>query len=470
MLIWGIAVKLLYIWNDMKYITKCDKILLFSLMFLVTIGFSQWGDLSAIIQNSNLLLSTSYSGDFFKFYDIGLAEAIAHSNIGTAPNYNIIIYLTIAVWILPIKIFSFLLKIPFPINAGVYWTEILIFLMAILMGKIIQKIAKELGQNQDDSRTISYICLSSPIVLFGSLGFGQCDIIGLNILLIAILFYIKEKYTIFCFIASLAICFKGFSFLLFLPMIALIEKRILHIVKYVIFGISLPILTKIIFLGTDGYQSIQDIMSGIYNFKTKIWKAQIPGGINNWSPFLLLMILICVWAYSTKITEQNKNRLWVYTGCLAFSVFAIFLPWHPQWLILLVPFLTLTYLFIENRKLLLLLDCLTGFGYVLLTCLVFPNNVDDSMLKNGILTKFITWKNTDVNIGDYWKSTEFPTEIVATLFFAGIVGSLMIIYKSLYKNSDEVTSITVSGIDRGLVYLRMFIIVAYVIFSIIIHI
>jgi hypothetical protein len=65
--------------------------------------------------------------------------------------------------------------------------------------------------------------------------------------------------------------------------------------------------------------------------------------------------------------------------------------WHPQWLLMIVPFFALTYLYIKDAWKLYLIDLAGMLAFIYITVNQWENNVDVAMLGHGMLRSLFTY-------------------------------------------------------------------------------
>ena len=110
---------------------------------------------------------------------------------------------------------------------------------------------------------------------------------------------------------SFAITFKMFALFVFIPLVLLFEKRVLHIIKHFVIGISLYFLTGLMFINSKGYK---DALSFSGDIKDRLFMNGISTQMGTISFFTCVMILLCVFAYVKKCdddTEFNTYALYI---------------------------------------------------------------------------------------------------------------------------------------------------------------
>lgn len=111
----------------------------------------------------------------------------------------------------------------------------------------VRKIHEFITGDREASRTAVYAFLFSGILLMAAYYVGQYDIIGVVFAVYGVYYYLKGDYKKFYLFFALAITCKYFALLLFICLVLLYEKRILYIVRNMVFGCWLVVAEKLLF-------------------------------------------------------------------------------------------------------------------------------------------------------------------------------------------------------------------------------
>ena len=359
-------------------------------------------------------------GKFMEFYDFTQSTAV----------YCITVYILFAIWSLPIMVIYKVIgiemwavldfmSIPYPV---LMWYKLLPTLFYFAIAFLLYKIVMEIKHDANIAKWISFLFISSPIAIFSQFIFGQYDSLGLFLAVWAFYMFIKKKYYSFSILCSLAITFKLFAIFLFIPLILLIEKRVFHIIKYGLISISGYLITTAMFLGSQGYRNAISFSGDI---APRLFEVGIATTMGTISLFTVAIMLICIWAYVKNIT--NNDEFFNYSIYISFAVFGTlfaFILWHPQWVIFLIPFMTLAFMLNNNYNSSLILHSAMAVGYLGIVPMAFPGNVDACMLQFGILPK-IFGNRAIGNITDLIQRTGAETNICYS-FFAGAILVLLV--------------------------------------------
>lgn len=257
---------------------------------------------------------------------------------------------------------------------------------------------------------------------------------------------------------AVACCFKLMPIFIVIPLLLLAEKRVIKLIGYLSLSISLCAVTYIVPMLTDpGYSLTQSLVMKDDAFSQYIFKITIPGGVSNTSVFLLLYFLICVISY---IAKPKENDFQVYAFLLGFaslSTFFLFIKWHPQWMVLLLPFITLLVFSLFDFKFGILLDIALTLGFLVtsvlldLTKMVFTSSVFYTITQ-GQYSAIYNYNP----IYSYFCEHQYTDIIPSTLFFSGIVSLLFVaIWNNRSRSSKIVNSFDNEyKVIRGLFYAR----------------
>ncbi len=374
-----------------------------------------------ILETANhtwLLLEDIFSGNFFEFY----TRTLAHENplyYVNAAHYNILVYIVFGVWVLPLytvcKIFALT---PAPLLLTL-WCKALCCLFAVGCAFITYRLAKKLGISEGGAKWSGLLFLMSPFTLFAAFCMGQYDSLCLFFTLLSLLFYFEKRYTAFSFIMGAAIVCKFFALFLFIPLLLLAHKRILKVLKYSAISLWAYIPTSLLFLNRGGDM-------GVFNkiIAERLFTSSIDGGSAQIPVFLVLYCLICAASYfyhPVDETALNKGALYV---CLCvYSMLFLFVLWHPQWLILLVPFMVLTTMTSSNKMPWWVAETVLFIGFALLSYTIFEGQLEVNMIKSSAFGALISLGSIEGSrtLSFYFNLIPFSNQLASVLFAAPLV-------------------------------------------------
>lgn len=408
------------------------------------------GDLLITSTHGKDLVECILTGDFFSFYDYTQSTAM----------YSIILYWVFAMWSIPVVIVYKMLgislwgvveynAIPFPV---LMWYKLLPTVFYFGIAYILYKILVELNGDKQAAKLGAFLFISSPLAIFSQFIFGQYDSIGLFFTILALYMYIRKKYIGFSICISVAITFKLFALFVFIPLVLLFEKRFWHILKHMGIGMSLYIITSLLFINSQGYKDALAFSGGM------IERLVANGIATQWgmiSLFVLIMMLVCVYAYVKKIETQEEYYAWtVYISFCVYAAFFVFVLWHPQWIIYLAPFIILAMYLHENANASIILQIVMYIGYLGVVIGAFVNNVDANLLVWGMFRDIYATKAPLSLSKLYYVFGDSSQSIYYSLFGASILVLMIFYLHVLNKKNTSLTTVKDMKIEHKYIYVR----------------
>ena len=151
-------------------------------------------DTNSIIRCGIDVFRSIVEGRFFEYYDFA-AESRAAGLMVHAPTYDILFYLTIGIWEIPLAIYE-LITGKNAANSSVanMYSKLLLLVFLIAAAYVIYKIAIQIKLNEKIAKWASFFFLTSGFVVAYLCIAGQYDIIGIFFLLLGIYFYLKNDF------------------------------------------------------------------------------------------------------------------------------------------------------------------------------------------------------------------------------------------------------------------------------------
>ena len=342
-------------------------------------AFLLWNhpDISETSIHTRILLDDIFKGRFFQFYQdtMDAKQTIGYAN---AAHYHIVFYLICAVWNLPLYLLGLL--VPVGDFAFLLWTKALAVAAWVVSGILVGKLAKKLPLSEERASWASYFFWLCPVAFFSVLCMGQYDSICLVFILIALLLYMDNKLLSFVLVMGAAMVFKMFALFLLVPLLLLREKRILHILGYAVLSLWLYLPGSLLFRGRDGDMAFfNDLIA------QRLFVQQLPtvGSASLMLTILAAVYFLC-WLWKPK-SEQQLQQFSLYLCFFVFAVMFLTVQWHPQWLILLAPFLILTSMQSRQFAKWTLLNAIYYSGFFILTAYFFAGQLESNMFSFGVL-------------------------------------------------------------------------------------
>lgn len=326
-------------------------------------------------------------GHILDFYDYN-AE-----NFGIYDSYMPSSYILFAIWNIPVYLLGLA---PRPsMNASfvvTMWYKLFPTTLYLICGYLIYQICMQIGMKSKKSKLCVYAFYTTPICFFSQFIFGQYDVLTLFFMLLGIYFYFKERNGWFVFFFSMSIPFKYFSFLIFLPLLLLRQKNVWKVIASCI-GVAIPYLIEIlIYLPSEIFREY------VFGFTPAgyIFAASIDTGYFKISWVVLVFSMTCAWAYFTNVKELTEWAQWAFFLCSVcmFAAFGLSM-WHPQWLLMGMPFFLLSAFMNRDTKIFMILDILLMLFLVIFTVNLWSDRVDQFLFSLGIFKHLMR----DYNVG-----------------------------------------------------------------------
>lgn len=354
-------------------------------LLTITICFLFFSHTDPLITN---VQSYFYFNHINEFYDFSLAE------IGTAA-YLPSIYTILATWNFPLVILglvnpdNLLSWSSFYPNSKLSMQEYAIFLSWYKLGILllslasfvyIKKIRQLIKANTYKSEVI-YI--TSPFVIFSTMIFSGYDIFSVIFSLIGFYYFLKKDLIKFAIFFSIAITFKFFALIIFGPLLLLKEKKIIPLIKYSSIAISLTIITALPFI--DNISFFRSILF--------VMEEKLSYGEFNLLQIAFISFYLSICIYALKFKGKNKEHFFktsIYIAYLSYAALFFTTKFHPQWILLIMPFIALSYAFNKKKNYHIFFIEMLGFiAFIFLTINIWKNNIDQKMLAQGPLSQLL---------------------------------------------------------------------------------
>lgn len=312
-----------------------EKIIFVSILLFFVFGF-YFADLEITSLHGWAFLDAVKAGKILHYYSF----AIPYHEV--PPVYDIIYYILFGIWELPLWLLNRILDCPVSAYVRIIWCKILLVICYFRMIELTARLVRNFAP-PEEKQTVRLWMLLSPfaISIFSP---GQYDVVYLVIMMYGFVLLIEKKNLPgSALIFGLAGIFKYFPVMAAVPVFLLIEKRKWNLFRCFCIGIIPMVLTKV-FLLYDSLPAVSQIRSAHFKHMFgRLFAPEISLGSGKAGLFIVLYVLICFWAYARSIREDDvrlKEEI-LYFPLLVYSALFLCILWHGQWLLLLVPFLSL---------------------------------------------------------------------------------------------------------------------------------
>lgn len=333
-------------------------------------------------------------GHFLDFYDYLAKEGIAEDgSIGLHASYMPTAYLIFAVWNLPMKLLGIVPHATAKLSTvAIMWAKILPCLVYFAGAYVVYLITQELGFSVRRGKLVFYAYLTMPVSLYGQFILGQYESFIVFASLLGVYYWLKKKDLWFVFWFAIAVTFKYTAILLFIPLLLLREKHFWRILLYTACVFLLFALEFALYMHSPVFMSYGfgvgnagDNPTGYVNYAAYFTGYFFGGGVEFYVYLAYLAFaFVCAYAYFLKTDEADWKRYGMFIACLSMAALFCFSKWHPHWLMLAVPFWTITAFMHRDSKIFMILDLLFMVLFVMFCTGQFVQITDEVMLNRGI--------------------------------------------------------------------------------------
>lgn len=407
-------------------------------------------------------------GHIFDFYDYLSASGIDENGLqGLHASYMPSVYLLFAIWNIPMKLFGVVPKATAVLGVmPILWAKILPCLAFFGSAFAVFLIARELGMSDHKAKIVMYAYLSMPVALYGQFILGQYESFVVLCVLFGVYAWLKKKTLNFVVWFAVALSFKITALLFFLPLLLLREKNIwkilmwsaavfaLYALEFLIYYHSPAFLSYAFGIGSAGDNPTGYIFNAAYftgfilteNLKYEVYLT------------VLAFAFICAYAYFKKTWTGEEGRYAMYLLCLTGAALFAFSKWHPHWLMIVVPFWTLTAFMHRDSKIWMALDLLfTALLIMFCTC-QFIGVCDEVMLSRGIFKFALPNGAATVRL----QMSELLGRIDMSLELS-LITALILIY-AVFKHPKFMTADADASVDASIGWIRARYIVGLAVF------
>ena len=244
---------------------------------------------------------------------------------------------------------------------------------------------------------------------------------------------------------GISMTFKYFPLLIFIPLLLLVEKRILHILKYAAIFL-VPIAVEIgAFLPSPAFRA------GVFGFyaTNNLFQMSLA------TPFFTLELVVVIWifvsalAFFKNLSEQDDIIKWsIYlANIVTFLIFGMSM-WNPQWLLFAVPFWTLGAFLQKRFDVFMIIELLMMLFFTIFTVNFWWNHVDQDLFSLGVFGNLVGETiNTFQTMRGIFKITD--TNLIYSCF------SGMLLVNAVFKHPSLCSDKISEPVDKYWPWLRV---------------
>lgn len=413
--------------------------LIFLMLFIPGILMAQHEDLFMLMEHTDSFYRILGEGNLLQFYEkiydySMLGEYTTNTGIIGGAIYNIIVYFILGVWMLPIKGIELLISAKFPLGVWVIWCKGLLVTVVILSAAAINHLSLYLDKNSGNQAFIFWVC--SPMMIFVSILFGQVDIFTALIEICALKIYLEKQYQKFSIVMAVAFAIKGFALFMYVPLLLIVEKRPVQLLKHLILFLWFKAITYMCFMNNDSYRIVNNGINERMNYFQRLLYSTVRMGKTEIPLLFAFLVILCIFCYSIEPTESRRKKYAILIPLCAYTGFILFVDWNPQWTVLILPFLALSVNYIKDYRTFYYTDILFETSFIVTCCVYFRNNVDDEMINHGIIGLLSSKSYKGGYLGVVYDRFGFPREVAFTIMVAALVCLVYLVYRDMFIKTD----------------------------------
>lgn len=298
-------------------------------------------DTNSIVRCGIDVTKSIVDGQFLDYFDY-TSLSLANQLMVHEPAYDILFYLTVGVWEIPVAIAELVTGKTLEHNfIALGYSKMLLIVFLLLSAWMLRKIALEIGLSEKASAWCSFAFASNGFVFAYLCIAGQYDILGIFFTLTGAYYYLKEDTKKFIIFFAIAVQYKFFPLFVFFPLLLLKEKNLIKIAGQVIcvalpmFILGIPFLDDEAVFGKKA--AIQaDMIDRIFRNRISIFETEVPLSV-------LMVGAVFVYCYLKEISDSEKKYYAIYIPFLTFAALFLSFPFFPYWIVNMLPWMTLLF-------------------------------------------------------------------------------------------------------------------------------
>lgn len=427
----------------------------------------EYGDFTATLRHGVLFDEALFKGRIFDYYQFVL-ENSDYTQVPVV--WEIPMVAIVGIFMLPIYIVKILINVDlFDLSIGILYGKIFLVIFTYFCAKTIKNIILDITQDKNLGKWIFFIFFTSTQIYLHIFGIGRFDIIPTFAMLKMIECALNKKTVRFILWAALGITLKSFALFLFIPMILFYEKSLLKIIGKTICAL-LGLAACILWYHNDpayiasGASFRKAILSNLFASHT----VHIYIGMA--SLVVVSMIIVCCFAYVINPSNNKTYNLKIvsYIGFTVFISMFLFMGFHPNWIVTLVPF-SILIMFTSPKyfKLNIILDIFLYMVLVFSFLFIQSGSYGANILNILFHNKIISFSTNNNYISIFELLGIENSQIISSILMGLFLGISLVILIINFPRQDETSDFLINTNDiiknKGLLYVRTIAILTYLI-------
>lgn len=369
------------------------------------------------------------NGHIWDFYEYNKEYVVAN-------NYMPTTYILFAIWNIPVRILGLITEPALIANLPVrMWYKLGTTLLFCATAFLIYRICSLKGASKANSIWAAFLFVSNPIAVYSQYIFGQYDIITTFFMVLGYYYYLKENNKGFVFSFAVALTCKYFALLVFLPLVLLREKNVWKVICNCLGVASLFIIETLFYLHSSAF------VEGVFGFNAAGYftSTTIPTAMPDICVIIVAWIVLCVFAFFKDTSSKDEKFKWsIFLSCCVMFISFGLSFWHPQWLLMAIPFLVLGVIFSEKPDIFLLIDTVMMGVFVVYVVNVWSGIADQTTLCGGVFSSFLPKSFGEVSMSQLFRFSDVDLLFSA---FVGLLLSYVIFLQPSKLNTENPKSI-----------------------------
>jgi hypothetical protein len=259
---------------------------------------------------------------------------------------------------------------------GIYLLKAFLTAVYLISGYVFYRLTGFYSDNQAWRKYATAVFLTSPMVIFTQFIFSQIEIIYVVLTMVGFCLILKRQVLRAALVFSLAITFKSFPALVFLPLLLLVEKRFLQLAAAALILVLPTLGLQMMYGGSPAF------VEGVLNngAQGRIYVAGVDLGAWRILFFFAAFSVLCGWSYLSTAAPGRLPGRAAYVFLAGSILPLLFVNWHPQWLMFVMPAIVLTSMVDARWEKFLVLD-LAGMAFFVAATVTFFRNIEHQMLR-----------------------------------------------------------------------------------------
>lgn len=412
-----------------------QKRLFFFLLAITIVITESYG---LIFMHDDGLTITNWAVELLNAFREGRSRdwAIYLSQHGLPSNYNVLVNVANAVWLLPVYLLDTITHMDLGGFAFCAWYKQLLLLITLAGSFYLRKLLLFYELDENYANVIALLYLLNPCMVLGNFAMGQTDCVTVSFLIMFAYYLSQDSMIKAMFWLSAAAAVKDFALLfVVLPAACLLiaNTKVRELITYLGVYIVLPVISFFLshFYFRDYARLSKEIESEKWNHISHLFMFEIVVA----SAFLIVYSVVLFLNLRKSYRHEVEKRDYYISVFFVVSAFTVFSVLNPQWLVYQLVVLCLGVVIYREFLSEVVLLLMFGMGTVLYIIGMFQGNVDIVATIFGILPKISNWEFNGLTwmnfIDDHWpKYTTYVRYIGKSLMDAAVLLSGYFIIKS----------------------------------------